>query len=240
MKHSIFIRSYSKDMEWLKYCLRSIKKNWDMSDGEVVVCFPNSEYDRLKGEILIDFPWVTLRHWSDSHKEGYIDQQINKLHADLFCQGEYVVFLDSDCFLNKKSSLKDYFKNGKPIWLKTDYSLVGDAICWKECTEKSVGRPVKYEYMRRLPFVVKRDHFVKIREYVESIQSSPTIPYIQTLSRISEFNLMGAVLDELCHDEYYWWDTEQDMDLPKVKIMQGWSWSGLTEDKKKEMEELLK
>jgi hypothetical protein len=224
-------------MEWLKYCLRSIKKNWDMSDGEVVVCFPNSEYDRLKGEVLLDFPWVRLTHWSDSHKEGYIDQQINKLHADLFCQGEYIVFCDSDCFLTKKGSFKDFFRNKKPIWLHTDYNKVGDAICWKEPTERAASKTLTREYMRRIPIVVKREHLKLVRDYVSLIQGE-FIPYMSRLDRISEFNLMGAVLHELKTEDYFWIDTDDE--VPKTNWVQDWSWQGMTEDKKKHLEGMLK
>lgn len=239
MKHSIFIRSYYRDLKWLEYCLRSIRKNWtDHADGEVVVCFPNSDMERygqeIKDRVESSHDKVRLTHWSDSTAVGYIDQQVNKVYADIFCSGYYIIFVDSDCFLTKSGGFSEFFvgDSRKPYLLHTDYKQVGDAICWKECTEELIGHPVSREYMRRIPMVVKREHLLTLREYLRSIHGRDPMHILSSRNRMSEFNLIGAYLFDNHRDEYQFLPTEA-CKLPETAWVQNWSHTNYDELSKK-------
>jgi hypothetical protein len=247
--NSIFIRSYLKDLPWLELCLRSIKKNWDFSkhDGEVVVCFPNSNIESNGGEIRkmidslnmweVDGCVIRLTHWSDSTAIGYIDQQVNKIYADIFCHGEYIVYVDSDCFLTKKGDFNEFFlvnksgvRSNKPYLLHTSYKEVGDAICWKQPTEELIGHPLEREYMRRIPMVIKREHLVDLREFLGEIHRKDALNLLSSRTRMSEFNLIGAFLFDKMNGEYDFRPTES-CTLPETSWIQGWSHQNFDERK---------
>ena len=90
MKVSIFIRTYSKDLVWLDYALRSIHKH---AKGfyEIVVCIPIDQVhllSHLTAERVVTCP---------VYPNDYIGQQISKLNAHKYCKGDYILFTDSDC-----------------------------------------------------------------------------------------------------------------------------------------------
>lgn len=242
MKYSIFIRSYYGDLKWLKYCLKSIAKNWkEQSHGEVVVCFPNSDMERygaeIKKEVLEALPSAILQHWSDSTAVGYIDQQVNKIYADIFCCGDYIIFVDSDCFLTKEADISEFFVGNNPYLLHTSYESVGDAVCWKESTEELVGHPVNREYMRRIPMVIKRDHLARLRAYLRDIHGRDCLNLLSSRNRMSEFNLIGAYVHDNHRGDYEFLPTESS-NLPDTAWIQCWSHCDF-EEKKKYLESML-
>lgn len=97
---SIFIRTYEKDINWLKHCLHSIHKNlmgWD----EIVICIPEQQAhllshltnERVVSSALLHFGtsreelFELIRSMGFSVKDIY-GQDLNKLHTqfDIICQ----------------------------------------------------------------------------------------------------------------------------------------------------------
>lgn len=224
----VFIRTYSKDLEWLKYCLRSITK-YVSGHRNVIISIPQSE------KYLID-SWgltrETVTGWNPVANNGYIDQQIDKLMAYKRTDADYILFVDSDvCFFRPIDVCSEYFRHGKPILMKTRYGLVGDAICWQKCTSDILGFNVDYEYMRRIPWLYSTSTLARLDEKVNCYQLAP-------LERLSEFNLIGAFIDKYEPDLYQIIDTEKDT-IPPACAKQLWSWSGCNDEDKKQMEEYL-
>ena len=75
----IFIRSYKNDIEWLKYCLRSIEK-FVTGHAGVVVVVPEQDVPLFKAA-GID---AQTTPEADPGR-GYLNQQLTKIHADEFC-----------------------------------------------------------------------------------------------------------------------------------------------------------
>lgn len=227
MTIDIFIRTYHKDLEFLSYCLRSIEK-FVKGHRQVIVCIPEQDAHLLESWNLTKEKVIK---WTPATKNGYIDQQISKLKAHEMTDADYILYVDSDVCFFENTDLSEYFVNGKPYFMKTKYELVGEAICWKECTERIIGVPLEYEYMRRIPALYKRSSLVRLDTYID-------IDALARLDRLSEFNLIGASIDIFEQNEYHIIDTEHDP-LPKTCAKQYWSWGGCTGDVKAELETFL-
>jgi hypothetical protein len=220
----IFIRTYSKDLEWLAYCLKSIDK-FVTGHRNIIISIPEQEKHLLKPFNLTKELIVA---WKPTTDNGYIDQQINKLLAYKYTDADYILFVDSDCLFKEPVNVQDhYFMDNLPYLMKTRYELVGDAICWKEATQDIIGKELEYEYMRRIPCLFRTETLKSLDLYVNCLG-------LAGLSRLSEFNLIGAYIDFFEKESYKIIDTEKEP-IPADCAMQLWSWGGLTNEVKEKL-----
>lgn len=224
----IFIRTYHKDLEFLRYCLASIQK-FVTGYNKIVICIPEQDAYLLDGWNLTK---EIIVKWKPVCENGYIDQQISKLKAHEMCLSDYVLYVDSDIIFTEHTDLSEFFINDKPYLMKTRYELVGDAICWKEPTEQLMNKSLTHEYMRRLPALYRTQTIADLDMFIDAIS-------LGKLTRLSEFNLIGAYIDEKEPHNYTIIDTELH-ELPKQVAKQFWSWSGCNEKDRKEIDSILK
>lgn len=230
MSIDIFIRTYKNDIEWLKYCLKSIHK-YVTGYNKIVVCIPEGQEKLLK-----DFNLRNL-YTCPVYKDDYLGQQITKVNADLYCESEYILYVDSDCVFTKPTDLSDFFVNGKPLIYMTNYGKVGDAICWKNITEITLNRKgIDWEFMRRMPLVYHRDTLAEFKDYIELIHGVTVDNFIvrQSHRNFSEFNAIGAFAYYFYPEKYHFHDTDYGVGEEIVK--QRWSWGGITPEIRKELE----
>ena len=225
----IFIRTYKNDIEWLNYCLKSIHKNlkgWN----EIVVCIPKDQEDLLNH--LTAEKVVTCKVYQDD----YIGQQISKLEAYRYCKNEFILFVDSDVVFFEGSDVNDYFQNNKPVILKDKWENVGEAICWKPIMERLFKEPIDYEYMRRAPQLFYKSTLLKFSIEFTKIESyAITQPYRQ----FTEFNFLGYFAEKFSSDKYVFIDLSKGEKIPKNNSKQYWSWSGLTQQERIELENTI-
>lgn len=244
----IFIRTYHKDLEWLEYCLRSIAK-YATGYRDIIICIPKSQAHLLNRFGLTREKVVTCREY----KADYIGQQLTKLRAFEYTDAEAILYTDSDCVFSGPFDVCEMLHNGSPIVYKTEYSKVGDAICWKEPTEKYLGYPVEYEYMRRQPLLFYTDTIKKVHNLIAQRENE-----ILLRGTFSEFNLLGAYAEKNESDRYHFVNTDtvihnqegktvsdklamaDQTGIKKLNLLQFWSWGGLTDEIKAELNELLK
>lgn len=225
---SIFIRTYHKDIKWLNYCLRSIHQNltgWD----EIVVCIPKGQEHLLSH--LTSEKVVTCKKYSDD----YLGQQISKLQAHNYCSHGIIMFIDSDVVFFEKTTVQDYMHNEKPVLLKDKYENVGDAIIWKKITEKLYKHEIAYESMRRAPQLFLKSTLEEFNKYFRDIEFYITS---QSHRAFSEFNALGHFVELWEEEKYHIMDLSIEQ-APRNKAVQHWSWSGLTEEERIEIERRL-
>ena len=218
---AILLRTYAGDAEWLPYLFKSCEIH--APETPIIMVYPKKDHNRLAQ--FAERSTASFKVYPH-HKDGYIDQQWTKLHADEFCNSDYVIHLDSDCVVLR--SLDDLFVGRKPIMLKTPYRLMeGDSLTWRGVTAGYVGFNPDYEYMRRQPLVYPRHAYKAVRGFVEKVKGPwhKWFPKISNRS-LSEYNVIGAVCDKELHDDFHWIDTEFDP-LPPLVVRQGWSWGGI-------------
>lgn len=226
----IFIKTCSKDLPWLDYCLKSIRK-FGSGFAELVVMADED----CRGSSILNGLRV---HYCSVPANGYLYQQVCKLNADRLLNSDLILFVDSDCVFHRPFSPAAFTKEGKPILLKERWERFSHdhpVHCWKAITERHTSFPVAFEYMRRLPIIHHRDALRVVREAQPELSSS-------LLSRsdreFSEFNLIGAYADHVIPGKY--WMLEVGVDpLPEVVCEQFWSWGGISEDIRLRMEAML-
>lgn len=226
---SIFIKTCRKDLDWLKYCLRSIERFGSGFGGTVIVadedCRGMIDSDSSVQVIFIPVP-----------SNGYIEQQRIKLLADAYVSeaSDRIMFVDSDCVFFRKFSPEDFMNNGKPVLLRTRYGGLGGAEAWREITESYLGLPVYHEYMRRMPLVYWKATLERMRSHYSELDA--TLRRMKD-RRFSEFNMLGGFIQHYEPNLYCIMNTEEE--LPSVVCKQFWSWGGLSDKIRLEIEEML-
>ena len=219
---TIFIKTWFNDLEWLTYCLCSIRK-YAPQYKVVIVADDNCKkvidsWNLTKEKVYYVRPTM----------DGYIYQQWIKLKAFEFVDTEWVMFLDSDCILTETLEF-----DGVSTILYTPYDKVGDAICWKAITESVLGHEVEYEFMRRNELIYASKDIEKLWKAYD---------FKDIFSKVkgrnfSEFNVMGAYM--FYHNDINYNFVNTEVEIPKGAVLQKWSWGGLTKEIKKELEDYL-
>lgn len=221
----IFYRSYEKDFDWLFYSLKSLEK-YGNGFGRVHIAIPAND----AGEM--DFVGSPEVHLVTDRCDGYMAQQITKLHADEFCRAEYVVHVDSDCVFFRDISPLDLFLDGKPVMLREKCESP-----WQGVTERSLGWYDEYEYMRRLPIVYPRWIYGEFRKWMQKKHGMSVDDWIikQPGHEFSEFNTLGQWAYEFHRDKFTWLEP---IEFPKY-CNQYWSWGGVTPEIKGIIENII-
>lgn len=225
---SIFIRTYSKDIKWLYYCLQSIHKNlvgWD----DIVICIPTGQEHLLSH--LSSEKVVTCK----IYKDDYIGQQISKLKAYEHCKGDYIFFVDSDVVFYEGANINQYFKDNKPVILYDRYENVGEAICWKPVVEKLFKENIDYEFMRRAGQLF---HKSTLENFCNNFSDIENYAVSQSYRKFSEFNILGFYAWKIEQDNYTFIDLSKS-EIPKTYHKQYWSWSNLTDSERLEIEKTI-
>lgn len=240
MKHQVFIASYHKDFPWLEYCLASLAK---FAVGWIppVVCV--SSQDKAEAEQLARWtcPEAQIAVKDGRNGQGFMRAQLAMMEADIYCpEADVIYFLGSDCIAFKEFMPEAYCdEKGRPIVLMTSKQVLADihsgALPWLVGTERILGFPPPYEYMRRLPSVFPRAVFAKMRAYVEALHGMEFEDYIYTTDKehrnTSEANILGAYAHKFMPETCSFVDT-QDMVWGEsakndTSILQCWSHGGL-------------
>ncbi len=219
---TIFIRTWHRDVPWLKNSLRSLQR-WTEGFGEVVIhCDPADE--KAVASVVGTHRLVTSPIWAT---KGYVNQQVVKLHADLWVPEGLVTFVDSDLIFYANTRPETLLKDGKPILLHTPWEKVGEANMWKEPTKEILGWEPPFEFMRRIPLTYHTDTLKALRKHIEERHGRSASSYLGARPKLSEFNAIGAFAWEKQRDSYHWIHTEENP-LPASTSRQYWSWGGLT------------
>lgn len=228
MHVDIFIRTYSKDLPWLAYALKSIHK-YVTGYRNIIIAIPEKErhlLNHLTAETVIGVKDL---------EDGYLGQQLTKMQAWRYTDADAVVFWDSDVVATRPIDIRtEYFNDGKPIVYKTRYSSInanGQACPWQPITAKAVGFVPEWEYMRRMPLVYLTRTLALCEDYMDRKHSRTLASYLhaQPHRAFSEFNVLGAYAEENAADRYHFIDTES-IDMPPCAVDQMWSWGKITDE----------
>jgi hypothetical protein len=230
----IFIRTYPGDYEWLSYCVRSIEK-FARGFRKVWIVSPEPIF------LPANMPGFETKMINDESEDGYLAQQITKLYADVITdyQADYILHIDSDTLLTRPITPENFFsREGLPVWLYTPYSEIQTP--WQPVTEKFMGEAVEYEFMRRFPILVPKWLLSRIREFCHATHGMVMTNYIkmQPYRSFSEFNALGAFAYRYHRSMFQWINTVKDL-LQEPFGRQFHSWSGITDEVKKEINYIL-
>jgi hypothetical protein len=231
----LFIRTYPKDFAWLNYALKSIHK-YVTGYRNIIVCSPDiSGLQHLTAEKVFR---------CDDLPDGYVGQQYTKLNAWRYTDADFITYWDSDVVATEPIYVwTEYFQSGLsnecsgldemvtqyPIIWKTPYSVLPrEAQIWQPVVEKWLGFKPEYEYMRRMPLTYHRDTVQECWSYLGGLRLGE---YMRQAPHreFTEFNILGAYAEAYDHEDYIFKDTEVEAPPPN-KVVQSWSWGGMTPD----------
>lgn len=239
MKVSAFIRTYRNDFGWLEYCLRSLKK-YGGAFCEVVVACPAKDLNEMvsRFDVRRDLPPnLKLIGVPEFTVNGYIDQQITKCHADEFCEGDFIMHLDSDCMATEPIKFEPFFSDGLPKLLFRKWEDAGGAQVWKPITKSVLIREPLFETMPAMPFLYHRSTHELFRRHITDIHGRDFVKYASRLAQFSEFNAIGNFCLMFCPDAYRFIRAGGAGDTFPRPFKQHWSRGRMNRD---EMEAILK
>jgi hypothetical protein len=199
MTTDIFIKTCNHDKDYHEHCLASIERHCRGFSKTVVV----------DGE----------------HPNGYLEQQVVKLHADLYCDGDYILVTDSDTLFSESVSPDSFMRDDKPIWMMTpwDEEMMSNpgTKAWFDVMGQYFSKAPPFEFMRRQPFMFPRHVLTSLRAHCLATHGMSIEQYIYGKGVFSEWNVLGMFCYENHRDDFYWMDSTVECPTPKVR--QFWS-----------------
>ncbi len=241
MTTDIFLRSYSGDILWVPYALRSLQK-FVTGIRDIIVCVPGKDIAQFSA---LHFTREKLVPSWFPDVEGYMDQMRDKLLSFLHTDADAILFWDSDVIAIRPFSPADLLIDGKPRWIVTPYSKLIKAdgtpdVPWRPITEKAIGRSVEVETMRMHPLMATCQALESFHEFMVKKHGKPLGEYIaeQPYREFSEFNACGAWAFYYAPHLFSWWNTEEK-GVPEPFVLQKWSYGGITPEIRAEFERIL-
>jgi len=223
----IFIVTYKKDMEFLRYCLRSIAMYAAGFSG-VTLVVPHSEkhlYDWIpKG--------VRLVLHEEHAGKGNMDHCIMKCRADEICPtADMILYFDADCIAWKGFSPDDFIVKGQPVCVRERYDEIANPNrrYWRETVMNATGLCPEYETMVRHPNIHHVSLLKRLRETVRKHTGHEFNDYVLSgqstfPGHFCEFDSMGAIAMEEFSDCYHFIDYDRVKDAEECGQDANGSW----------------
>lgn len=242
----IFLVTYHKDIPWLEFCLRSVKKFCTGFTGLTLVV-PNAEmslFKRFKDE------GISLKGFDERPGKGMLHHMAIECMADQFVPPgtECVLHLDADTIFNGPTDASQFFRDGKPIYVWRTYDSLydpqrkvnSDCVIWKERTEKALGFQTNVYGMCVMPCINSLKLFPEFRAWIEEQHKMSFVDWFCSGPNafpqdVSEYAALGAFAKELMPDLYHWLDCAKEP-VPKENSFHFHSHSGLTPQIKQQIE----
>lgn len=233
----ILIVSYAPDAVWLSYCLRSIRR-WATGFGEVRVVYPERD-DTAMWPRVTEYGGTPVPYDEPAGPLGHLYNNLTKCKADLYCQSNHILHVDSDCIFVRETSPAEFFYNGLPILLGRAWENAADAICWREPVTRALGFTPPYETMARLPIIHNRLAYSLTRTHVAGVVgmdfdrfvlgTKNTFPY-----GFCEFNTIGGIALSQLAQYYHFTEVPP---YPESPVRQLWSHQVFTSELTQWLEE---
>lgn len=173
--------------------------------------------------------------------ENYMTQQVAKLNADRFSKADNILHVDSDCIFIRPVTPETFMRDGTPRWLMTPWSECPDAKkAWMHVMVKCLQECPPAEFMRKSTIISPRWAYAEFRAFIEKTHGVTMEAYVsnQPNREFSEYNCLGFYLWLYHRDKIAWHDTSV-LGVPEPWEMQHWSWGGLTNELRNQMEIIL-
>ncbi len=249
MNVDIFVKTWSRDLPWLGYLLRSIAKRAkgfrrivlvDDNDGGAV--------SRLGDRHAPDFDWLVLPappcpvEILRGQRSGYSWQQACKLAWPEFTDADAVVILDSDMILTAELSPATFHLDGQPMWWFRTWEEAGTGTVHKPAVDLFLERDTHHDFMPGACWYVTRAAALGFRAFMLARHVTNPWGYVCDENRpISEFNMLGGWIYYEGGEDVagYRFVTPWDARVPRPwPIRQFWSWGGI-DPVRAELERLL-
>jgi hypothetical protein len=245
---SVFIKTFEKDYEWLPWCLESIRKNlrgWHKT-------YLLYDYGSPPPPAVPDFVnLVACEGWPDSYginrgptttSYGYQMQKVHKLEWERGSfEGDAVLQIDSDSMVTEPADIRDlYFApDGRPIWWVSAWANASrnEMANWSRGRELfAPGSPLNH--MRRVGFLLTREATNNCALYLQKRFGSVANAFLGSKVSLSVYNTFGLYLERYAKDrDGYAFQLDCYPQHWPIKTFH--SWTGLTPEKRVEMDSYL-
>lgn len=214
MKVSIVTITFDRDLEYLKYHLKSIEKFCQGYHENIVViddhandCVQTQRYLESIGQKYF------INREAKKIKHGYIRQQYMGYYMDKYLDQEtdYVCCADTDNIFTGHHDPSVYFYNNKPVMLMQKWSDMPNLV-FQDSTNSALGFDVNYNFMRRMPLVYPLSIFKKIRSFLELQHNCTIQEYFKNIELCAEYCIWGAYANKFLTDEFHWVDAIDHQD----------------------------
>jgi len=252
----IFMRSYHGDLEWVDYSVPSIAESMLCSMGvirNVLVVVPEADVPAFNEKIDAlwnkeQFPGPLRQRWQVMPSkvkvvgDGYQEQMLDKLHADLYSDAQHFVYLDTDTALVSDLRREQLFDDGgKPYLCYRSASKCGEQCeRWMQLHVKLMigeGEMLDHEFMclgeafprylyPHLRVAVVEHKSVEWLSFTTQARTGGASPWSEPGGEggFTEFNTMGAVMWRDFHDRAHWLNADMGESWIAPRYLQTWSW----------------
>lgn len=235
MTTDIFIRTCAKDLQWLQLALRSIKERVTGYRNIVITC-PAPVAIRISRATGLNVFGVNPFH------DDYVGQMHTKLKATDYSDADVICFWDSDTVAAEPIDLNGMlFNDGLLIVHQVPYAGLADGSqVWQPIAAKAMGFTPEFESMRRMPLAYYRSTILGTVEHIERTHNMSLDSYVRRVPHRSfiEFNCLGAWAYKNEQPLYDWRTDEAEVAEWKRRVVQFWSWGGITPEVKETLQKL--
>lgn len=213
----IMIVAFHRDIEFLRYCLKSITKFAKGFSG-VTLVVPSAEAKL--------FSWVgalaKVKYFDEAPGKGMLHHEVQICRADEWCPlAEAILLMDADCMFWRPTTPADFAPDGKLMLVRELYAEAGrrnpNRLIWQKCVEGALGFKPDYETMVRHPQVHYREVFKAMRDICELHTGKPFDEFVLSQDNsfpqgFAEHPTLGAVAIRSFDDRYTMVDYDHDGD----------------------------
>lgn len=241
-KVDLFYKTYNVDEQWLNYSLRSVYKFSEGFRQIVIVSNRGHHYTPPQGNLPIQYIELDVPAETGNYPNGvdYWWQMAIKMSWDQFTDADEAVIMDSDQVFYDRFSPASWRKDGRIMWLRRPWAEMGDAVGWKQGVDYFLGKDTANSHMVAPGFYMTRQAMQLYKEFMARRFGQTPFDYFIDLNHpgTSEFESYGAYMEEIQHYEYVFCHPGE-VDWRPWPLRQFWSWGGLTEEVKQEIEGYL-
>ncbi len=213
---------HAKDMEFLRYSLRSLEKFATGFSGITVVA-PAHEKG-LYG--WTDVFGVRMHYFTEIEGRGMLGHMIQKVRADQICpEADYILHLDADCIVWRPMTPADYIINGHPVVVRERYAAVLNPArrYWQKCVHAALGFWPETEGMTRHPQVHIAEVYAATRNAVEQQNGVAFDSYViagqnKFPQSFAEWPTVHAIVCRNFADRYTFRDYDRNKDCAECGV----------------------
>ncbi|KAK3580859.1 hypothetical protein CHS0354_032920 [Potamilus streckersoni] len=208
----LYLRMYNT--EFRKYenvLVPSMRYFWPGNVSMVVVLDAENDEDKKLGKTLPNkYPYPRVEYQdpidpSIYHGKGHERMQRDFFYPETKVKKKYVGFLDTDTVFVTRVTPDLLFEDGKPVII-ANYGECGTP--WWDGASKTTAAIYKAKEIMRcmsyFPVIIKVEHIVEVRKYLEKLHGKPFDEIFKQFSAIAiaQFNIMCQYLWNFHRDEY--------------------------------------
>ena len=232
--------TFARDIQWMDFTLRSVRK-YGRDIAGITVVVPTVDHDKFIGlekKYSVEGSPLLIKTFLEYPEKGFVHHLAMKCYADAFnTDATHILHMDPDCMFHAPFSTDDYIIDNKPVLLIEPYDVLRakhtGRYHWKSVTEAALQFDCPYETMCRHPAVHPAWLYQKMRTYIEHRHQTPFIDFVIKQKNsypmgFGEFNTLGAFAYKFFNSDYHWIDRGDRGEAydPEPKLTQFWSYHG--------------